>query len=57
MVLYGGKFRGYPLSINSGFKEIEVETSQVIGGMCLRPDDWSEQQRYILDLESFAERK
>lgn len=56
MVLYGGKFRGYPYA-NSGFKEIEVETSKVVGGMCLTPDEWAEREKYILDLESFAERK
>lgn len=57
MVLYGGKFRGYPFAKNAGAKEIEVETSQVVGGMCLTPDDWELREKYILDLEAFAESK
>lgn len=56
MVLYGGKFRGYPWA-NSGLKEIEVETSAVVGGMCLTPDDWEKRNSYILDLEAYAEGK
>lgn len=52
MILYGGKFRGYPVA-NSGFKEKEVETSEVVGGMCLTPDEWAAREKYILELESF----
>lgn len=57
MVLYGGTFRGYPWANNSGAKEIEVQTSQIVGGMCLLPDDWELRQQYILDLEAYAEGK
>ncbi len=42
---------------NSGFNEIEVSTSDVVGGMCLTPDDWERRERYILNLESFTEGK
>lgn len=45
------------MSRNSGFKEIEVETSRVVGGMCFTPDDFEAREKYILDLESFTEGK
>lgn len=57
MVLYGGTFRGYPAQTNSGLKEIEVETSKIVGGMCLPIDDWEARTKYILDLEAYAEGK
>lgn len=56
MVLYGGKFRRYPLANNSGAKEKEVETSEIVGGFCLDPDAFAAQQNYILDLEAFKGR-
>lgn len=56
MVLYGGKFRRYPLALNSGAKEKEVETSEIVGGFCLEPDDWASREKYILDLEAFKRR-
>lgn len=56
MVLYGGKFRGYPAR-DSGAKEIEISTSEIVGGMCLPIDDWELRQQYILDLEAYAEGK
>jgi hypothetical protein len=56
MVLYGGTFRGYPWG-NSGAKEKEIETSEIVGGLCLTPDDWEKRTNYILDLEAYAEGK
>lgn len=55
MVLYGAKFRRYPLA-NSGAKEKEVDTSEIVGGMCLSPDEWAARERYVLDLEAFKGR-
>lgn len=57
MVLYGGKFRGYPFAKNFNGPEIEVETNKVVGGMCLTPDDWAKREDYILDLEAFIQTK
>lgn len=56
MVLYGGTFRRYPVKDSRG-KEQEVETSEIVGGMCLTPDDWAEREKYILELEAFSEAK
>lgn len=56
MVLYGGKFRAYPVA-DSGFKEKELDITKVVGSMCLSPDDWAAREKYILDLEAFAEGK
>lgn len=56
MVLYGSKFRRYQVT-KSGAPEKEVETSEIVGGMCLTPDAWAEREKYILDLEAFAESK
>lgn len=56
MVLYGAKFRRYQVT-KSGAPEKEVETSEIVGGMCLTPDMWEAREKYILDLEAFAESK
>ncbi len=54
MVLYGGKFRGYP-GAKSGLKEIEVSTDKMAGSMCFKPDDWLEHTDYLFELEAAQE--
>ena len=54
MVLYGGKFRAYPWAKNSLSKEHEVETAEVVGGMCLKIEAWEAREAYIMDLEHLA---
>ena len=54
MILYGGKFRAYPWAKNSLSKEHEVETGEVVGGMCLKIEDWEAREAYIMDLEHLA---
>lgn len=53
MVLHGGKFRAYPIA-SALDPEVDVDASKLIGAMCLKPDDWGEQEAYILELEAFA---
>ncbi len=53
IVLYNGKFHGYPMAIPTD-PEIDIESKALVGGMCLPPDDWGKREHYIMDLEDYG---
>lgn len=55
MVLYGGKFQGYPLAVPAD-PEKQITTSDIIGGMCLPIEDWKARETYIMELEDYNHR-
>lgn len=55
MILYGGELIGYPYA-NSGQPEKRIKSTEIVGGMCLPLTDWEAREKYIIDLEAFAEK-
>lgn len=53
MVLVGGKLRGYPYAIPTD-PEVTINTSDIVGGMCLPIKDWEAREKYIIELEDYG---